>query len=114
MGQNINWWVLNGLGHRHTWGSYLPTSNSSKSNKVTQSQLTTQGQSFEANLASLEVMIEQVFNDDHAMVKFENSFKEKSKALVDIFRNKWIHNHLLYQVFFSKVLRKTTYQMFIK
>jgi hypothetical protein len=75
MWQNINWWVLNKLGHRPTWGSYLPTSNSSKSNKVTQSQLTTQGQSFEDNLASLEVMIEQVFNDDHAMVKFEKSFE---------------------------------------
>jgi hypothetical protein len=45
------------------------------SNKVTQSQLTTQGQSFEANLASLEVMIGQVLNDDHAMVKFEKSYK---------------------------------------
>jgi hypothetical protein len=37
------------------------------SNKVTQSQLTTQGQSFEANLASLEVMFEQVLNSDQAM-----------------------------------------------
>jgi hypothetical protein len=42
---------------------------SSKSNKVTQSQLTTQGEPFEANLASPETMIEQVLNDDHAMVK---------------------------------------------
>jgi hypothetical protein len=55
--------------------SYLHTRNSSQSNKVTQSQLTTQGQSFEANLASLEEMIEQVLNDDHAMVKFEKSYK---------------------------------------
>jgi hypothetical protein len=39
------------------------------SNKVTQSQLTTQGQSSAANLASSETMIEQVLNDDHAMVK---------------------------------------------
>jgi hypothetical protein len=39
------------------------------SNKVTQSQLTTQGQSFVANLASPETMIEPVLNDDHAMVK---------------------------------------------
>jgi hypothetical protein len=45
------------------------------SNKVTQSQLTTHGQSIAANLASLETMIEQVLNDDHAMVKFEKSFK---------------------------------------
>jgi hypothetical protein len=75
MGQDINWWVLNRLGHRPTWGSYLHSSNSSKSNKVTQSQLTTQGQSFAANLASPETMIEQVLNDDHAMVKFEKSFK---------------------------------------
>jgi hypothetical protein len=37
--------------------------------KVTQSQLTTQGQSFAVNLASPETMIEQVLNDDHAMVK---------------------------------------------
>jgi hypothetical protein len=71
MGQNINWWVLNRLGHRPTWGSYLHTSNLSKSNKVTQSQLTTQGESFEANLASLEVMVEQVLNSDQAMGKFE-------------------------------------------
>jgi hypothetical protein len=27
----------------------------------------------------------------------EKSFKERSKALVDIFRNKWRHNHLLYE-----------------
>jgi hypothetical protein len=39
------------------------------SNKVIQNQFTTQGQSFEANLASLEAMIEQVLNGDHAMVK---------------------------------------------
>jgi hypothetical protein len=45
------------------------------SNKDTQSQLTTQGQSFAANLASPEIMIEPVLNDDHAMVKFEKSFK---------------------------------------
>jgi hypothetical protein len=43
--------------------------NSSKSNKVTPSQLTTQGQSFAANLASPEIMIEPVLNDDHTMVK---------------------------------------------
>jgi hypothetical protein len=69
MGQNINLWVLNRLGHRPTGGSYLHTNNSSKSNKVTQSHLTTQDQSFAANLATPEPMIEQVFNDDHAMVK---------------------------------------------
>jgi hypothetical protein len=40
------------------------------SNKVTQSQLTAHGQSFAANLASPETMVEQVPNDDHAMVKF--------------------------------------------
>jgi hypothetical protein len=45
---------------------------------------------------------EQVLNNDHAMVKFEDRFKEMSKALVNIFRNKWRHKHLLYQVF-SKV-----------
>jgi hypothetical protein len=45
------------------------------SSKVTQSQLTTHGQSFAVNLSLLEVMIEQVLNDDHAMVKFEKSFK---------------------------------------
>jgi hypothetical protein len=39
------------------------------SNKVTQSQLPTQGQSFATNLASPETMIEQVLNDDHALVK---------------------------------------------
>jgi hypothetical protein len=39
------------------------------SNKVTQSQLTTHGQSFASNLASPEIMIEQVLDDDHAMVK---------------------------------------------
>jgi hypothetical protein len=71
IGQNINWWVLNRLGHRPTWGSYLHTSNSSKSNKVTQSQLTTQGQSFEAKLAPLEVMVKQVLNSDQAKRKFE-------------------------------------------
>jgi exonuclease VII small subunit len=37
------------------------------SNKITQNQFTTQGQSFEANLASLEAMVEQVFNSDQAM-----------------------------------------------
>jgi hypothetical protein len=37
--------------------------------KVKQSQLTTQGQSFAANIESPETMIEQVLNDDHAMVK---------------------------------------------
>jgi outer membrane murein-binding lipoprotein Lpp len=42
-------------------------SNSSKSNKVTQNQLTTQVQSFEANLAPLEARVEQVFNSDQAM-----------------------------------------------
>jgi hypothetical protein len=41
----------------------------SKSNKVTRNQLTTQGQSFATNLASPETMIEQVLNDDHALVK---------------------------------------------
>jgi hypothetical protein len=46
-----------------------------KSNKVTPNQLTTQGQLFEANLASLEAMVEQVFNGDQAMVKFEKSYK---------------------------------------
>jgi hypothetical protein len=71
MGQNINWWVLNGLGHGPTWGSYLHTSNSSKPNKVTQSQLTTQGQSFKDKLVSLEVMVKQVLNSDQAMGKFE-------------------------------------------
>jgi hypothetical protein len=45
------------------------------SNKSTQSQLTTQVQSFVANLASPETLIEQVLNDDHAMVKFEKSSK---------------------------------------
>jgi hypothetical protein len=39
------------------------------SNKVTQSQFTTHGQSFVANLASPETKIEQVLDDDHAMVK---------------------------------------------
>jgi hypothetical protein len=67
MGQNINWWVLNGLGHKPTWGSYLHTSNSSNSNKVTQSQLTTHGKSFEGNLSSPEAMVEQVLNSDQAM-----------------------------------------------
>jgi hypothetical protein len=38
-------------------------------NKVSESQLTTQGQSFAANLASPETMIEPVLNDDHAMIK---------------------------------------------
>jgi hypothetical protein len=36
---------------------------------VIQSQLTTQGQSFAANIASPETMTEQGLNDDHAMVK---------------------------------------------
>jgi hypothetical protein len=45
------------------------------SNKVTQNQLTTHGQSLAANLASLEAMGEPVLNDDHAMVKFEKSLK---------------------------------------
>jgi hypothetical protein len=39
-----------------------------QSNKITQSQLTTQGQSFAADQASPETMIEQVLNDDHALV----------------------------------------------
>jgi hypothetical protein len=37
------------------------------SNKVTQNQLTTQGQSYEANLASLKAMVEQVLNSYQAM-----------------------------------------------
>jgi hypothetical protein len=41
------------------------------SNKVTPSQLTTQSQSSTANLASPEIMIEPVLNDDHDMVKQE-------------------------------------------
>jgi hypothetical protein len=57
---------------------------SSKSNKVTPNQLTTQGQLFEANLASLEAMVEQVFNGDQAMGKLKR-----------VFKNKWRHNHLL-------------------
>jgi hypothetical protein len=59
-----------------TLGSYLLTSNSSKSSKVTQSQLTTQGQSFEASLASLEEMVEQVFNSDPAMGEFKRVSKK--------------------------------------
>jgi hypothetical protein len=39
--------------------------------KVTQSQLPTQGQSFKAKLASLEVIVKQVLNCDQAMRKFE-------------------------------------------
>jgi hypothetical protein len=39
-----------------------------QSQTVTQSQLTTQGHSFAANLASPKTMIEPVLND-HAMVK---------------------------------------------
>jgi hypothetical protein len=45
--------------------------------QATQSQLTKHGQSFAANLASPKTMIEQVLNDDHAMVKFEKSFQIK-------------------------------------
>jgi hypothetical protein len=86
MGQYINWCVLNRLGHRPTWGSYLHTSNSSKSNKVTQSQFTTQGQSFEANLASLEVMFEQVLNGDQAMGSWRGFSRKGVKLWVDIFR----------------------------
>jgi hypothetical protein len=37
------------------------------SNKVTQSQLTPQGQSFAGNLSSPEAMVEQVLNSDQAM-----------------------------------------------
>jgi hypothetical protein len=74
-GQYTTWGVLIRLGHMPTWRSYLLTSILSKSNRVTQSQLTTQGQSFEANLASLEAMVEQVFNSDQAM----GSWKEFSK-----------------------------------
>jgi hypothetical protein len=73
MRENINWWVLHRLGHMPTWGPYLHTSNSSKSNTVTQSQYTTHGQSFAANLSSPEAMVEQVFDRDHVMVK--KSFK---------------------------------------
>jgi hypothetical protein len=69
MRQNINGCIFNRLGHKPIWGLYLHTNNITKPNKVTQSQLTTQGQSFAANLASPETMIEQVLNDDHAMVK---------------------------------------------
>jgi hypothetical protein len=47
-------------------------------------------------------MVEQVLNNDHAMGKLKRVFKEGSKALVNIFKNKWRHKHLLYQVF-SKV-----------
>jgi exonuclease VII small subunit len=47
-----------------------------ESNKVTQNQLTTQGQSFEANLASLEAMVEQVFNGDQAMGKLKRVSKK--------------------------------------
>jgi hypothetical protein len=43
--------------------------------KFTQSELTTQGQSFIVNLASPEIIIEQVLNNDHAMVKKKNSNK---------------------------------------
>jgi hypothetical protein len=73
----VNWWVLNRLGHRPTWGSYLHASNSSKSNKVTQSQLTTQGQSYGANLASLEAMVEQVSKGDQAVGEFKKEFQRK-------------------------------------
>jgi hypothetical protein len=69
------------LGHRPTWRSYLLTNISSKSNRGTQSQLTTRGQSFAANLASPETMIEQVLNDDHAMVKFEKISNKGGKLL---------------------------------
>jgi hypothetical protein len=51
-------WVIRGP---HTQAT------SSESNKVTQSQPTTQGQSLEAKLASLEVMVKQVLNSDQAM-----------------------------------------------
>jgi hypothetical protein len=70
-----------------------------KSNKVKHNQLTTQGQSLAANLASLEAMVVQVFNSVQAMEKLKRVFKERSKALVDIFRNNLRHKHLLYQVF---------------
>jgi hypothetical protein len=68
MGQNINWWDSKRLGHRPIWGLYLHTT-THQSQTVTQSQLTTQGQSFAANLALSETMIEPVLNDDHAKVK---------------------------------------------
>jgi hypothetical protein len=51
-------------------------------------------------------MVEQAFNSVQAMEKLKRVFKERSKALVDIFRNKWRHKHLLYQVL-TKVFRKT-------
>jgi hypothetical protein len=59
----------------------MHTSNLSKSDKVTQSQLTTQGQSFEASLASLEVMVEQVFNGDQAMGKLKGVSKKGVRLL---------------------------------
>jgi hypothetical protein len=37
MGQNINRWVLNRLGHKPRWGVYVHTSNSSKPNSHTKS-----------------------------------------------------------------------------
>jgi hypothetical protein len=44
-------------------------------------------------------MVNQVLNSDQAMEELKRVFKERSEALVDIFKNKWRHNHLLYQVF---------------
>jgi hypothetical protein len=42
-----------------------------KSTMVTQCQLITHTQTLVTNLASLDIIIEQVLNDDHAMVKLK-------------------------------------------
>jgi hypothetical protein len=43
-------------------------------------------------------MVEQMFNGVQARGMWKRVSKKMSKSLVDIFRNKWRHNHLLYQV----------------
>jgi hypothetical protein len=61
-----------------------------------------QCQTLATNLASLEAMVEQVLNDDHAMVKLKGTFEIEVKAFVNISRNYCRPKHLIYQVF-SKV-----------
>jgi hypothetical protein len=78
-----------------------------KSSKVKHSQThATNNSSIRAkHLQPILVSLEQRQNKCSLMIipwEVEKSFKERSKALVGIFRNKWRHNHLLYQVF-SKV-----------
>jgi hypothetical protein len=95
---NISWVICPLLYHNYTQETQL------KSIMITQGQLIMHSQTLATNLATLEAMVEQVLNDDHAMVKLKGSFEIEVKALVNISRNYWRPKHLIYH-FFSKVFK---------